>query len=313
MKKYLLGDGGHFFRANLHCHTTCSDGRYSPEQIKQKYRERGYSIVAFSDHNAQIPHTELCAPDFLPLTATEIDFNEPAERWSESRVYHLNFYSPEQEREQFPEFVREYSVDAINDLIARANAQGYLVQYNHPRWSYQQASDFLALEGLWGIEVYNHGCQTEMMNGWGDYEFEVCCRAGMRPVPVATDDNHNVYEDDASPFSDLAGGWSMIEAEELTYDGVFEAMRQKRMYATTGPEIGQIWVEDGVIHVTTSPVCGICFLTSGRETGILRAHGDVLTHHTFTIPTFVKYVRVELTDSKGGKAFSRPYDISELL
>ncbi len=33
MKKYLLPEGGSFYKANLHCHSTYSDGEYSPAEI----------------------------------------------------------------------------------------------------------------------------------------------------------------------------------------------------------------------------------------------------------------------------------------
>ena len=51
MKKYLLPESGNFYKANLHCHTTLSDGRLTPEEIKELYKSQGYSIVAYTDHN----------------------------------------------------------------------------------------------------------------------------------------------------------------------------------------------------------------------------------------------------------------------
>ncbi len=313
MKKYLLSNSGTFFKANLHCHTICSDGKYTPEQIKQKYMAQGYAVVAFSDHNRILPHPELASSDFVPLTAIEIDFNAPAEHWSHTSVYHLNYFSPDPSRTEFLPFERVYDADTISDLNLRAQAAGFLVQYNHPRWSFQQASDFLPLKGLWGFEVYNTGCQKEMFNGWADYEFELCCRAGMGVVPVATDDNHNWAMDEQSPLNDSFGGWSMIKAESLTYEDIFEAMKRGDVYASTGPEIRELWVEDGEMHVVTSGVCAIAFLTSGRETAMKRALDDSLTEHCFKVPGHVRFVRVELADTKGGRAFSRPYDIKELL
>ena len=38
MKKYLLPEGGKFYKANLHCHTTVSDGKMTPEEIKKYYK-----------------------------------------------------------------------------------------------------------------------------------------------------------------------------------------------------------------------------------------------------------------------------------
>ena len=63
MRKYLLPDSGNFYKANLHVHTTVSDGQMTPEEIKRIYKEHGYSIVAFTDHEIMIPHTDLADDD----------------------------------------------------------------------------------------------------------------------------------------------------------------------------------------------------------------------------------------------------------
>ena len=51
MKKYLLPQIGQFFKANLHCHTTISDGKMTPEEIGGKYElETGNVIIeTFND------------------------------------------------------------------------------------------------------------------------------------------------------------------------------------------------------------------------------------------------------------------------
>ena len=43
MRKYLLPENGNFYKVNLHCHSNFSDGRKSPEEIKARYKELGYS------------------------------------------------------------------------------------------------------------------------------------------------------------------------------------------------------------------------------------------------------------------------------
>ena len=37
MKKYLLPKSGNFYKANMHCHTTLSDGKKTPEEVKALY------------------------------------------------------------------------------------------------------------------------------------------------------------------------------------------------------------------------------------------------------------------------------------
>src|SRR5262249_2942167 len=41
---------GAFFRGNLHCHSTRSDGRIEPEQVAAAYSDLGYDFICLSDH-----------------------------------------------------------------------------------------------------------------------------------------------------------------------------------------------------------------------------------------------------------------------
>lgn len=72
MKQYLLPEAGQFYKANLHCHSTVSDGRLSPEELKELYMRHGYSIIAYTDHEVLIPHPELTDDKFLALTRTSL-------------------------------------------------------------------------------------------------------------------------------------------------------------------------------------------------------------------------------------------------
>ena len=93
--RMLLPAGGSFYKANLHCHTVLSDGRWTKEQVKAEYQKRGYSIVAFTDHRHYGWHPELMDEHFIPLAAFEADLNEffrkPGD-FQRVKTYHLNFY-----------------------------------------------------------------------------------------------------------------------------------------------------------------------------------------------------------------------------
>ena len=75
MRKHLLPENGTFYKANLHCHSTVSDGRWTPEEIKKKYAEKGYSIVAYKDYHIFYPHNELCDESFVALNGVEFGVN----------------------------------------------------------------------------------------------------------------------------------------------------------------------------------------------------------------------------------------------
>lgn len=38
-------------KGGLHIHTTCSDGKLTPQEVADAYLERGYDFIAFTDHD----------------------------------------------------------------------------------------------------------------------------------------------------------------------------------------------------------------------------------------------------------------------
>ena len=61
----LLKQNGPWFKANLHCHTTLTDGNMTAAQVKDHYKANGYSIVAYTDHSKFAWYPELQDKDFL--------------------------------------------------------------------------------------------------------------------------------------------------------------------------------------------------------------------------------------------------------
>jgi len=41
---------GRFYKGNLQTHCTCSDGDYPVDEVVQRYREKGYDLLAMSDY-----------------------------------------------------------------------------------------------------------------------------------------------------------------------------------------------------------------------------------------------------------------------
>ena len=76
MKKYLIPEGGNFYKANLHSHTTLSDGKLTPEQMKELYKSHGYSIISFTEHGKFFNHNDMTEDDFLVLNGYEPSITE---------------------------------------------------------------------------------------------------------------------------------------------------------------------------------------------------------------------------------------------
>ena len=51
MRRVLIDDRLNFYKGNMHCHSTLSDGALSPEELKDAYKNKGYSFIAITDHD----------------------------------------------------------------------------------------------------------------------------------------------------------------------------------------------------------------------------------------------------------------------
>lgn len=60
----------------------------------------------------------------------------------------------------------------------------------------------------------------------------------------------------------------MIKAESLTYSEIVKALQRGDFYASQGPLIEALWMEDGYMHVTCSEARRIIFNTAVRKTGV---------------------------------------------
>lgn len=334
MREYLLPQGGNFYKANLHAHTTVSDGALSPEQVKDLYLSRGYSIVAFTDHDVMVDHSDLADDRFLPLKGYEMRIDDRAERFCEQKTYHINliakdpsvchqvFFNPNSrftghaadyaKNVQCREPVYQYNFSPIfiNRLLRAAEAGGFLTVCNHPHWSLLDKEDLFPLSGLFGIEVTNGTCTA--VRGSADHGselFERMLRAGKTElIPISADDNHNAQGTDGD-FSDSFIGFTMIKAPALRYADVIRALESGDCYASEGPLFTDLYAEDGELHVSTSPVREILLLCRGRNGHRLHKAGDLLlSGGTFPIKRDWGYFRLEIVDERGRRAYTRAYD-----
>ncbi|MBE6589700.1 MAG: PHP domain-containing protein [Ruminococcaceae bacterium] len=323
----------------MHTHTTVSDGKMTPEEIKQTYVNAGYSIVAFTDHEVIANHGHLSDDRFLAITAYEYAVNEICEGIPREflKTYHLNLFSKvpqktdyrvfsvdhanlfEKGRQYIPKQMEErrypssYSTASVNELIRIANEEGFLVSLNHPTWSLQDHEDYADLHGLWGVELYNTACVNM---GYTDtpVPLDTLLRKGEKPFPLATDDAHSI--------GDCHGGWLMVSAEKLEYTAVMSALEKGNFYASTGPEIKEISFEDGKLTVRTSEAVGISVSTDRRASYFKRSKdGALIGEAVFDLSRYVNncalrntphYVRVTVRDREGRQAWSRAYFLDEL-
>lgn len=345
MRTYLLPEKGTFYKANLHCHTTCSDGKLTPEEIKAIYKEKGYQIIAFTDHDHLRSQYHLTESDFLALTAYEISIRSDDSNIPHAlrKVVDLNLfaktpdnlthigYHPEsvqwlvdegkltREKMDAIEYAgplrdMHYYPGNVSQIIQTANESGFMVMVNHPMWSLMNYTDYGSFTGAWAVEVYNHACLVESGLPSSELVYEDILRSGKKIFAVASDDNHN-HDPFDSAKNDSFGGFTMIKAESLDYSSVIDAMEKGHFYASTGPEIQELYYEDGKVHIHCSEVSEICMNTLGRLGDRVAAEeGKAITEASFDIhPKLFGYVRFRVTDKTGKTAYTNPYYVDEFM
>lgn len=315
-RMYLLPETGKFYKANLHSHTTYSDGKLTPEEMKEAYQKQGYSILAITDHRVYHWHSQLCDQNFVALAACEMDLNDfyrTQEDFSRVKTYHINLYDtcPHQFGQQKAELLmppRRYGdYHAINQYVEDMKALGFFACYNHPYWSLQNYDDYKNLRGFWGMEIYNYGCEIDGQYGYAPQSYDEMLRLGNHMYCVAADDNHNTvpFQD---PLNDSFGGFTMIKAETLNYQSVIDALLSGHFYSSMGPEIRELYIEDGVLVVKTSPVEKIYVVTEGRWCHKkIAERGKSITEARFPLSGNEGYIRVDIRDSNGLHADSNAY------
>lgn len=333
MKTFLIPEEGSFYKANLHCHTTVSDGRRTPAEIKADYMARGYSIVAYTDHELMMPHPELTDGGFLAMQGYELSVNSPGEVWGRQRVCHMCFVATRAELdtqvlwnrqnrgytgenrgpaydlaptvakfdEAEPDYFRVYSGECISEMMRRGREAGFFVTYNHPTWSMEDYSNYMGYHGMHAMEIVNYGC---LSSGYDDYNprvYDDILRGGERIFCIAADDTHR-------GTIDAFGGFTMIKAPSLDYDKVGHALLDGHFYASEGPLIHSLWVEDGYLHVTCSEAVQVTMNTGIIHTDFKKAEGGrPVTEAAFRILPEFRYVRLTVLDGEGHHACTNAY------
>lgn len=336
--KYLLPPV-RYYKANFHTHTTVSDGKLTPEEIRDAYKEQGYSILALTDHSVVVEHQGLNQEDFLLLTGVEIDINDvdspvgdvrgrqrhlcliakdPMNNWVPFRDPNPIPVSVQYEKlDVFGGMSREYSPENINAVIAECNKRGYLVIYNHPVWSLESYPDYAPMKGLWGME-YRNSCSLSGGHDENNSQvYQDLSVLGNRIMPVCADDTHRPVHPNG--YRVLGNSWNMIGAEKLDYPSVIAAMEKGELYGSCGPEIHSLSWEDNKLTVRCSPAAKIQVVTYFCWAKLALAGDEPLTEATFPMEGWVKrakknggFLRLIVTAANGTYAVTRSYWLDEL-
>jgi hypothetical protein len=300
------GDGV-WLRCALHAHTTNSDGELAPDMLARHYEWAGYDVLAITDH--WVRTAERSTRRLLVIPSVELNASAGGPE-QDAHVLALGVaVDPEIPASEFA------PLQEVVDWIAANGGVPYLA---HTYWSGLRTDQWETCEGLVGIEVWNAGCELEVGRGDAGVHWDEALERGRRIFGLATDDSHH-------PGYDSGLAWTMVRAAERSQDAVLEALRTGSFYGSTAPVIRSVALEDGHVTVDCSPAASVT-LVSSRARGaranagrlgypkdseiLARDDAGLITTVRLECPYRVPYVRVEVRDAAGGRAWTNPIWLS---
>ena len=329
MKKYLLPQDGSFYKANLHCHSTVSDGELTPQQIKELYAKNGYSIVAFTDHNHFVAHNDLSDEHFLALNGVENAADEKDKPGRHNRCCDICYICLDKSNNIHPLQIKyniegkfdfsplptDYTSENINAMIKRGRENNFFVTYNHPTWSMESFERYMTYNGMHAMEIFNFSSSVDGYNEYNPDIYDDMLKSGKRIFCIATDDNHNRAP--GTCHWDSFGGFTMIKADDLKYESVARALKMGNFYSSRGPIINALWIDtfDNSIHIECEKAVKIVATRANRRLRCIFAKEegkDYLTHARLSINPDDIYFRLTIFDEFGNTADTNAYFIDEL-
>ena len=341
MKKYLLPENGNYYKANLHCHSTISDGKWTVEEIKKNYMAEGYSVIAYTDHSVFLTHNDLTDDNFLALNGYEINADQPMDpnmdKTLKGRILktcHLCLIATDKDRKtQKIAYEKkiieknidkvcldesceikpiEYTPESISATIRSARDDGFYVTYNHPVWSLETKDEYCNYHGMNAMEMVNYSSICVGLDERNSQQYDEMLRGGERIFCVAADDNHDSHPL-GSPKNDSFGGFTVIKADRLDYESIISALLAGNFYASEGPAINDLWYEDGFVHITVPEASKITYTTGTRRSRVaFPESGETMTEAAFEVSDYDNYFRLTVFGKDGKMAFTNAYFLDSI-
>lgn len=299
IRQAAFGAGRPLLKGALHCHTTRSDGRGTPEEVIALHAKNGYDFMALTDHRiynynnyGDVPMT------IIPGMEMDGNFNDEG-----VHCIHTVSIGPSRKDGNGFEQDQKFKSVTIDDqseyqpVLDMLHENGNMTIYCHPEWSCTPARDFDRLRGNFAMEIWNSGCAIENeMDTNAPYWDEILMQ-GQKIYGVATDDGHAMYQH--------CKGWVMVNAEN-SISGILEALREGRFYSSCGPEIRDFHIDGGTAVLEFSPCAAAYFYWGRYPTRVIRNAEGQLTRAEFKVPEYFTYLRAAVIDSQGRRAWTNP-------
>ena len=288
---------GKFLKGGLHCHTTRSDGKGTPEEVIRMHVEHGYDFLALTDHRKY----NLKNFTDLPITIVPgMEMDRSIEGTGCVHCFHTVCLGPVEGNGYAQD--QTFATGSVKDqfefqsVLDDIHAHNNLTICCHPEWSGTPAQEFMHLKGNFAMEIWNSGSALEHHQDMNAAYWDELLYEGQRIWGVAADDGHMM--------SQHCHGWVRVKADN-NVPAILKALESGDFYSSTGPEIHDFYVEDGVAHIECSPVQSVEFITWRMPSVVVDGDGMTSAQATFS-DRLGCYVRASVIDAAGRRAWTNP-------
>jgi len=280
---------GNWYKAQLHAHTTTSDGDVPVATRLKQYRDLGYHVVAITDHWKTNDLSSFSDEKFLAINSMEAHPKTSTGAPAHHFVC-LDLPHPfELDRNQ-----------SAQSLIDKVHEVGGKVIYAHPYWTCHTLDEMRSVNGFIGIEVYNAVCDLNWRKGYADPHIDQAFNKVGLFFITSVDDVHKTDQ--------INNGWVMVKAKELTKSAIMEAIGKGHLYASNGTEITDFRVEKGATTLKCKQAAEIRFFYDGPAAGhyVVAGADKPLEEASWKLPSGIKWVRAEVISTEGKRAWTNP-------
>ena len=281
-------------RVKIALHAQAGKGA-SPRFLAEEYLEHGYDAIALTENWEYTPEGELGGVKLLSGCEYSVGGLGDGEE-----AYHILGIGMTSDPEipvawqNMKKTARAKAKEIVN-MIKKRNGIAIVA---YPAHNGNRAEDLLDLEDFDAIEIFNseieYGRTTD-----GDASKTVDRLSGLGVSPVLIASNGvNCYEDEDYICS------LMVEATDMDSAHIIRAIRQGRFYATEGPQIHIERRGADRVRVICSPALKIEFFSDMGQTSGKIVAGENLIEADYVIKEGERFVRAEVTDENGLRAWS---------
>ena len=297
-----------WYKGNIHCHTSRSDGDTPPIEVAKWYRLNGYHFLAITDHDIVTNgFSALHGNDFITIPGEEVTDSYKGKPLHVNAINIIKAIKP----------MHGTSVVSIlqNDIDAIITAGG-IAQLNHPNWHWAYNNvEISKLKNVKLLEIYNHNKNHNNFGGGNHLSTEEIwdnlLTKGILIYGTASDDAHTYKGKFTSDQLHPGKAWLQVKAPELKAVKIVDALMNGQFYGTTGVILKNVVITDKQYIVDIRQIKDEKYKTIfiGKGGQVLATGYKLKAVYTFTGNE--KYVRSKIISSTGDFAITQPFLIKK--